>query len=307
MRKTTRERRFWWHWQNLTLDDLRTKCDEQLREALDDLLTFESVDLRWRTVQALERVVSKSLRRGVPAFHGRAWLYAPPMPWRRREHTTFHVEWGLGGRSCRASFGVAEWGGDEDDLQLSVALPFLGHFYAGVEGILPSRWLPKGGRDLSVRVHDGCIWLDLWATPDEWSKRRDWRDPSSSVRQPVLHVVDRLLGKTRYQAREVLTIETALVMPEASYPVRLTFSDCTWSRARWPWAKRLRRVEAALHTPLPIPGKGENSWDCDDDAIYSSTFPASTMHEALAHLAKSTTKTRRRYGGQNWTPAQEVT
>ena len=34
--------------------------------------------------------------------------------------------------------------------------------------------------------------------------------------------------------------------------------------------------------PIPVPGKGENSWDCDDDAIHSSHGPHSTVHQAVA-------------------------
>lgn len=302
----TRERRYWWHWQNLTADEIARRSDEALSETLDAQLSFDDNELRWRVLQALRRAVRQALKRRVPALHGRAWFYAPALPWRRREHTSLHVEWSAGGRSCRAMFSVAGWGDDSDDLSLSLALPFVGYLYAGVEGILPARMLPKGGRDLGARVFNGSIWLDLWATPDEWSSTRDWRDPSSRLRQPVLHVVDRLLGKNKPSERTIGTVRTALVMPEASYPVILTFQEWTWQRARWPWRKVIPRVDAVLLDPLPIPGKGENGYDCDDDAIYSSTFVATHMNGALSHLEQSTLETRERYGGRDWTPAQEV-
>lgn len=55
--------------------------------------------------------------------------------------------------------------------------------------------------------------------------------------------------------------------------------------------------------PIPVPGKGENSWDCDDDAIHSSHGPHSTVHQAVAALVASVYRDRTRYGsGPEWQP-----
>ena len=55
--------------------------------------------------------------------------------------------------------------------------------------------------------------------------------------------------------------------------------------------------------PIPVPGKGENSWDCDDDAIHSSHGPHSTVHQAVAALVASGYRERTRYGsGPEWLP-----
>ena len=55
---------------------------------------------------------------------------------------------------------------------------------------------------------------------------------------------------------------------------------------------------------LPIPGKGENSWDCGDDAYYSIGTPAATAMEAVEYAADRVLETRRRYGGSSWAPSK---
>ena len=62
------------------------------------------------------------------------------------------------------------------------------------------------------------------------------------------------------------------------------------------------RTEIEPNTSVPIPGKGENSWDLDDDAIHSGIYPTGIAQEAASSLAKSAMRTRKRYGGPNWVP-----
>lgn len=49
--------------------------------------------------------------------------------------------------------------------------------------------------------------------------------------------------------------------------------------------------------PIPVPGKGENSWDLGDDAIYSAS--GHTLDDAIANLVKSALRLRRSYGGEH--------
>lgn len=57
--------------------------------------------------------------------------------------------------------------------------------------------------------------------------------------------------------------------------------------------------------PIPIPGKGENSWDCEDTATYSlSTGSAKSHQEAALKLMDYIMRTRWRHGGSKWCPQQ---
>jgi hypothetical protein len=63
------------------------------------------------------------------------------------------------------------------------------------------------------------------------------------------------------------------------------------------------RAEITPDKPIPVPGKGENSWDCDDDASYGMTCAAQTPAEAVAHYSASIQRDRQRHGGNHWVPA----
>jgi hypothetical protein len=67
----------------------------------------------------------------------------------------------------------------------------------------------------------------------------------------------------------------------------------------------LRRIRAKItpDTPIPFPGKGENSWDCGEDATHSMTCNATNEQEAVAKLVASVLNDRYRHGGKNWRPA----
>jgi hypothetical protein len=54
--------------------------------------------------------------------------------------------------------------------------------------------------------------------------------------------------------------------------------------------------------PVPFPGKGENSWDCGEDATHGYYGPAASIEDAVGNLVTSTLKRRRKYGGRDWKP-----
>src|SRR5690606_25314615 len=72
----------------------------------------------------------------------------------------------------------------------------------------------------------------------------------------------------------------------------------TWKRPRWPFATRIRRVQIDMDKDeqIPVMGKGENSWDCGEDATYGITVAADTIEAGVAKLVESILRSRRRYG-----------
>jgi hypothetical protein len=61
-------------------------------------------------------------------------------------------------------------------------------------------------------------------------------------------------------------------MPEGKYPAHVKRERRTWKRPRWftPLVREYWDVD--VESGIRVPGKGENSWDCDDDAIFASSF-----------------------------------
>ena len=101
------------------------------------------------------------------------------------------------------------------------------------------------------------------------------------------------------------TVPTVVPMPERAYPASVKLFESTWKRPRW-FASRMVRAEVKIEKGIPFPGKGENSYDCGDDALFGLTCKADTVEQAIAETVESALRNRRRYGGSvDWQPAAE--
>ena len=252
------ERRWWWHWQNLSLAD----------------------------------------KKGRLPLHGRAWLHFGS--------ESLSVEWNLLSKSC----GISLAAGDERTWSASVKLPPIA-LYFGAElrkERLFSRLAKKlialspsdmnctwSGRRLDVSVHDWSIWWHLWVDDSGWtSKRPKWRDGS-------FNIPDFFLGKQSYESRLFDAKDITVCMPEGKYVGRCELREDTWTRPRGR-TRYVMRAHVEMKQPIPVPGKGENSWDCDEDAIHGSTFPAMSFAQAITEMTRSALRDRERRGGLDWTP-----
>lgn len=218
-------------------------------------------------------------------WHGRAWLH-----WRGGNDSAY-VEWSFGRFKFSLSFSH-----DEEGLHWCIQVPLVSLFF-GIEATRLARHYKRGERELSLRVHDWAIWWTLWSTSTSWnSKTPRWRDG-------CFHIDNFLLGKARYSERPLEYRFVEVPMPERAYIGCARLEEATWSRARW-FARRLIRCEIKMldGEQVPVPGKGENSWDCGEDAIFGSTVPARNIAEAVGELTGSALRTRARHGGQQWRP-----
>jgi hypothetical protein len=57
-----------------------------------------------------------------------------------------------------------------------------------------------------------------------------------------------------------------------------------------------KRLHAIVECPtgMAIPGKGENAWDCDDNAIYGASFKAASVKDAVRSFVADVRKARKR-------------
>lgn len=140
-----------------------------------------------------------------------------------------------------------------------------------------------------VSLHDGCVWLEHpWIRQGEWR----WSDPWWR-KQIVLHVVDWLIGGYRCETVKGEPFDVFVPMPEGSYRATATPKTMTWRR-RWYWPIRRREsVWLKLDPGIPHSGKGENSWDCGDDALCG--IGGDTVEDAIANAVRSSLRSRRRH------------
>jgi len=136
----------------------------------------------------------------------------------------------------------------------------------------------------SLTTHEGVgdeVWL-FWTAGD----------PDAS--RGCACLTDKLLGRPTH-ASEVLRSEVVDVpLPERTYRWRVELRRDTWARPRWPGVLVVQRAhcDALAGEQIPIPGKGENDYDCGDDATSGSTFPARGVADAVAHLVADAVRTR---------------
>lgn len=247
--------------------------------------------------------------------HGRCWLKLLRSEWR--------FEWSLFRRSAPGlSLDLADC--DDDAIGGHLALGFAALYWG-----FQNRWLRRimerltsrdskpreyeirdgggnlstgsywstNGRTIGVRWFEGSLWIDLWNDPME----------SRSVDPGWWHItitpLDTLLGRTRYKETPIADERVIVPMPEGGYAATVKIFESVWSRPRWPFAwRRMVRSEITPDVPIPFPGKGENSWDCGEDATHSMIGAYETGFDAAMALSRSVMRDRVRYGGWNYQP-----
>ena len=223
--------------------------------------------------------------------HARAWLHLG-------HSFCIGTEWSFPSRFTH--IGIEFGGYSEHDCMVKIACPLFA-VWLYVEGLLTWNFKKKlthdhwfyQGRTLEIAVHNGGIWFHLWVAEDDLhGKRPRWRDF-------VVYPLDLLLGRQEYSCKKLNAQSVVIPLPEGSYPATVTLECARWKRRRWPFP--LVRMTADIDIPqgVPVPGKGENSWDCGDDAIYGMSCAATTVEEAISKVVSSALRDRMRYGGSH--------
>lgn len=216
--------------------------------------------------------------------HGRAWFR------QCRTKLALNVEWQIPTRFCHARLSVGH-----QSVECGLACGLFA-FWATLDGLTWVQPTTYHERELELSFHNATLFWRFWCEAHSWSSRTPkWRDGA-------LNFADLLLGKMKYShvpyAEETVTI----ALPEGSYSARIQLLTSTWKRPRWPWTTQMERAEISILDGIPVPGKGENSWDCDEDAVFSLTTSASTISDAVEKLIQHIQETRLHYGGKGWQP-----
>lgn len=218
-------------------------------------------------------------------IHGRAW-WEP-----RSERGQLSAEWRLGVRDFSGAVSFQVGGGDSGSrLLVSLRVPRLGALYLGLDH--PRLAAPF--RELSLRFFDAAIWWHLWVDPDSWeSSRPRWRDG-------CLRFAD-LLGPQETETRVLRRQTVGIELPEGLYRAEVLLTETTQRRPRWPWPRRYFGAEIIPEVPVPVPGQGENPWDCEDDAHYRAYYAGvDSVFGAVERFRTDVLEVRRRRGGDRW-------
>lgn len=230
-------------------------------------------------------------------YRGRAWLHLERVAAAR-------LEWNLWSNICTIDLQIA----DNDDVAcLSIGLPPV-FISVGLDSFqlaqrLRERFkLQHSGREISLTIHDWTLWWRFWQLCDEHdSATPRWLDGSFKL-------LDTLLGKVRFDKR-ILREETVRIpLPERSYAAKASLVEILHHRPRAPTRRWVTvSFDMEPNEQIPIPGKGENSWDCGEDASFGFSCPAKSIDEAIGLYVANTLRTRRERGGSQWKPASHET
>lgn len=241
-----------------------------------------SVFFHWQNLN--ER---KNGKCGFAFWHGRAWLHL--WAW------VIHWEWHLWSKSCRIGVDLGGSVGGDELVLFCFAIPPVS-LYLGIEAPCSSRlWklMPKREREIKLAIHDWAIWISPWSKQMEWCKADPWW-----VRGVTIHIDDLILGARKCMTTEPEPSQRIVIeLDGREYHGTATFERRVWKRPRWfAFQRDATWISMDPMHGLPHAGKGENGWDCGDDALCGWGVEGFDVPKAIGHGIETVLKYRKRYG-----------
>lgn len=171
------------------------------------------------------------------------------------------------------------------------------------------------------------VWgLEFYRIEDDlvfdWNCKQDdmsWSSTDRWWRRCYINIKDTLLGTWDSEQTELSkTTETWVdSMGGKEYPCVISVVRYDQKRRKIRvFRRRFHRIELDLDVDgkgvgAPIPGKGENSWDCDDTysscvsfGLGSDPLPEDPIEWAKKGFTEQIEDTRQKYGGKDWKPSR---
>jgi len=231
---------------------------------------------------------------------GDRWAFR--LTWLGRSQYDFGYGWKFGRNGGESDAGLDLHAGRRAHLWLRLRAPWLK--WLRIEQGQPE-WYVARNTGFSIRPHEGCY--VRWEIDQTEGHHRSsdpwWREGSIGHR----HV----FGRQQHDSEVIDSGTPRVLLPEGHYDATAKLERSTWRHVRWPgtWLDRVRPIPAreswtvAVEGGVPVEGKGENSWDCGMDGVYSSSgLEGPTLGEACQQFVASVLNRRQRYGGPHDLP-----
>lgn len=235
---------------------------------------------------------------GHPFWQGRLWLHLWAM--------VLRWEWHFRSTSCCISLELDDL--HETEVVLHLALPPVSVWF-GFSGPLPKLIFrlmrmdyagmeARGGgindcqREFQISIHHSTLYWKFFDRVGEWNSTDPWWMSASFDMQRFVMGAQILIRET------IQTAQVEVPMPEGTYAATATLERVTVPKRLWT-DDVFTVVKLDVPVGIPVPGKGENSWDCGPDATFGRTGPATTIEEAIAGLVESILSTRKQRCGSH--------
>lgn len=203
-----------------------------------------------------------------------------------------------------------EIGGDERPVKFAFWLwPF--SIYIGIETPTAKRIAVR----LTKPTYDGEREIALHIAPRSerssvrwsvWHPVHSWDTRTPRWRYGSFDIIDFAFGRRDMRWEPVSKHDVSIPMPERWYDGSVEIKDHVSWRKRLPFlTKRVRCANVDIPGGIGFPGKGENAWDCGDDAMFGMSCGAENVEEAIGKVVASVLQSRKRYGGSyTFTPSE---
>lgn len=245
--------------------------------------TFLGFSYHWQNLDERPHGADReTLTEDIP-LHGRAWLKRDVRLPDGREtlRDVGHVEWSLlKMRHIGASFTLD---GSDSDVEMFFGVPGMALWLSARAGWVGRVLAATGARSFDNRrfafsLHDDGVWWEIWR--DKWG---GWSRDVPRWRQGVFHPLDALLGRMEHSSRLLHEQTVDVPLPEMTYRAKVTLSEASWKRARWPFARR--HVIAHIDVPGGIPTDHKGP-------LFGLSTAADSIADAVGKLVSTVLETR---------------
>ena len=246
-----------------------------------------------------ERIGGIALRAGRLFVHG-------------KRRTAFKAFWSFWNNLNWVELEV-RLGGEDGMFVAALILPRLAH--VGFGFCLPRRWLSwwmiedrvssvsfgyAGSMARLQIAHaewaEDCGMTDYYRkqVPRQYSSLQLWPGLEWTLRPDVARWI---FGRVEYHCREIERKPVGFDLDGKKYEATWKLERRSRTRSRWPWEYSVRySSNIEIEDPPRVSGKGENSWDCGDDAIYGFGSASLSPASAVGEYVKAVLENRERYG-----------
>lgn len=273
----------------------------------------------------LKSIIDRALRAAHISYHSsaerrnyRLWLNIDGPG--DRHDSLAKLEASLGGFHLGGSVSLVDdcEGGLEIRLGLGPVQLFIGSEHKAMLG-LAQRLAPFMPKDYYQRAK-ARVGAELYAVDGDLVARLHLltNDDASTGPSNYYNIKDILLGGTDYHPKRGKPEMRTMYLAEGAYEIKLERDLSTWTRPRWPFPTRsssyhwevVRGPQGAStsgrQVGVPIPGKGENSYDCDDDAVFGGSITGYDADDALGNILAMVMHDRTRRASPSWTPSSRA-